>query len=150
MNRVHLGAADPNCAAGMPFDLTGNPCINECSKGMPFDSNGNPCPGSTDYSVYDVQYGGAGGGAPAYEQAAAIQAGNVAAPAVTKFPVTIALPPGPSPRVAVPLSTSIPGSIGLWFTNSSLIAGVPNWEVMIGAAVVASLLGGVFAGKRRR
>lgn len=59
------------------------------------------------------------------------------------------LPPGPSPRVNVPLS---PSSAGMFLTNSSLIGGLPNWLVL-GAGVLAvpllgSLLGG--GGRRRR
>lgn len=41
-----LGAVDPNCDAGMPYDVNGNPCTN-CASGMPYDESGNPCPGTT-------------------------------------------------------------------------------------------------------
>jgi len=69
--------------------------------------------------------------------------------AVSQFPTTIQLTPGPSPRVGVPLSSSIPGSFGLWFGNSSLISGVPNWAVAGMVLVGAMVLGGG-GGRRRR
>lgn len=43
-----LGATDPNCAAGMPYDVNGNLCAGvdpNCAQLMPYDVNGNPCPG---------------------------------------------------------------------------------------------------------
>jgi hypothetical protein len=47
--RSGLGAqADPNCAAGMPYDVNGNLCSGidpNCAQLMPYDVNGNPCPG---------------------------------------------------------------------------------------------------------
>jgi len=143
VNAPYLGAIDPNCAAGMPFDVNGSPCIDECAAGMPYDSNGTPCPApsGTVYTAF---------GTEEYGAAASSGAPPSTKPAVTTFPSTVALPPGPSPRVAVPVSTAIPGSFGLWFTNSSLIAGIPNWEVLGGALAIVSLISGVLGGKRRR
>lgn len=60
------------------------------------------------------------------------------------------LPPGPSPRVNVPLS---PSSFGMWFSNSSLITGVPNWLVLGGGLLAIPLIGGLIGGgggRRRR
>lgn len=60
------------------------------------------------------------------------------------------LPPGPAPRVNVPLSTK---SFGQFFTGSTLLAGIPNWAVLsgvlIGTSIVAGMLGGG-GGRRRR
>lgn len=61
------------------------------------------------------------------------------------------LPSKPAPTVAVPLSTSIPGSMSLFFSGSTLIAGVPNIAVIGGGALLALLLvSGIGGGKRRR
>lgn len=62
------------------------------------------------------------------------------------------LPPGPAPRVNVPL-TSSPSSIGLFLSNSSLISGIPNWLVIGGGVLAIPLLGGLLGGgggRRRR
>ena len=43
-----LGAQDPNCAVGMPYDVNGDLCAGvdpNCAQLMPYDVNGNPCPG---------------------------------------------------------------------------------------------------------
>jgi len=130
---------DPNCAAGMPFDVSGNPCIDECARGMPYDSNGNPCGAS----VYDIQYGSPGvvPTAAGYEHTAA----QPLQPAVTKFPLTISLPGGPSPRVSVPLSSS---SVGMFLSSGNLL-GVPVWEWLAVGAVLL-VLPGLVGGRRRR
>jgi len=60
------------------------------------------------------------------------------------------LPPGPSPRVNVPLS---PSSFGMFLTNSSLVTGVPNWIVLGGGLLAIPLLGSLVGGgggRRRR
>lgn len=60
------------------------------------------------------------------------------------------LPPGPSPRVNVPLA---PSSVGMFLTNSSLITGVPNWIVLGGGLLTIPLLGSLIGGgggRRRR
>ena len=60
------------------------------------------------------------------------------------------LPPGPSPRVNVPLA---PSSVGMFLTNSSLITGVPNWIVLGGGLLAIPLLGSLVGGgggRRRR
>ncbi len=59
------------------------------------------------------------------------------------------LPPGPAPRVNVPL-TSSPSSIGLFLSNSSLIGGIPNWLVIGGGVLAIPLLGGLLGGGGRR
>jgi hypothetical protein len=53
----------------------------------------------------------------------------------------------PSPTVAVPLSTS---TFGLWLESANLVAGYPNWLVLLGAGVVLSIAGAAFSGKRRK
>jgi hypothetical protein len=60
--------------------------------------------------------------------------------AVSTLPGTM-LTPGPSPRVAVPVT-----SFGAWFSQSTLIAGLPNWILL--AAVAVPLLWGS-TGRRR-
>jgi hypothetical protein len=63
-------------------------------------------------------------------------------PGTTVAPTSpnIQLAPGATPRVAY-TSTS-------FFTQSSLLSGVPNWAVMAGAVVLASVLGGSLKGRR--
>ena len=56
-------------------------------------------------------------------------------------------PSRPSPTVAVPLSMS---SIGMFFTGSTLISGIPNIAVLAGGAIALSLVTGMLSGKRRR
>jgi len=79
----------------------------------------------------------------------------IGAPAKTKpgniLPVAagLNLPSRPSPVVSVPLSTSIPGSVGMFLTNSTLISGVPNVAIIGGVVIAAALLLGG-GGKRRR
>ncbi len=58
------------------------------------------------------------------------------------------LPPGPSPRVNVPLSS--PGGFAMWFQNSTLISGIPNWLAIGGGLFAVSMLGNVVGGKGRR
>lgn len=46
---LHGLGADPNCTAGMPYDVNGNLCAGvdpNCANLMPYDVNGNPCPGT--------------------------------------------------------------------------------------------------------
>jgi hypothetical protein len=57
------------------------------------------------------------------------------------------LMPGPSPRVNVPLSSS---SFGMFLTNSTLVAGIPNWALVAGGLLAIPLFGSLFGGGRRR
>lgn len=57
------------------------------------------------------------------------------------------LPPGPAPRVNVPLS---PSSIGLFLQSSTLISGVPNLLVLAGGGIGLALLSSMLGGGRRR
>lgn len=46
---IPMALADPNCSAGMPYDVNGNLCAGvdpNCAQLMPYDVNGNPCPGT--------------------------------------------------------------------------------------------------------
>ena len=58
------------------------------------------------------------------------------------------LPPGPSPRISTtPQSGGSLNSIMNWFTDSSLISGVPNFALIAGGLFALSMFG---SGKRRR
>lgn len=57
------------------------------------------------------------------------------------------LPPGPAPRVNVPLS---PSSIGLFLQSSTLISGVPNLMVLAGGGIGLILLSSMLSGGGRR
>jgi hypothetical protein len=52
------------------------------------------------------------------------------------------LPPGPAPRVNVPLSLSSPSSISLWFSN--------NWPIALGLGAAVLILPGLIGGRQRR
>ena len=44
-----VGMPDPNCSAGMPYDMNGDLCPGvdpNCANLMPYDVRGNPCPGT--------------------------------------------------------------------------------------------------------
>jgi len=69
-------------------------------------------------------------------------------PQVTIAPAAgLNLPSRPSPVLNVPLSAS---SVPLFFGSSTLVSGVPNWELIVGAAVAAMLLSTAFSGGGRR
>lgn len=70
------------------------------------------------------------------------------APQITIAPASgLNIPSRPSPVLNVPLSAS---SIPLFFESSTLVSGIPNWELLIGAAVGAMLLSTAFSGGGRR
>jgi hypothetical protein len=52
------------------------------------------------------------------------------------------LPPGPAPRVNVPLSLSNPSSMSLWFSN--------NMPLVLGLGAAVLLLPGLMGGGKRR
>jgi len=54
---------------------------------------------------------------------------------------------GPSPTVQVPLGAN---SVGLFLEGSNLIAGIPNWEVILGTVALLGIASSFFGGKRRR
>lgn len=60
-------------------------------------------------------------------------------PATVQAATSIATASRPSPVVSVPLSTSIPGSVGLFLSSSNLIAGIPN-VALIGVVGLAAVL----------
>lgn len=75
------------------------------------------------------------------------------APAVRSLPQTSVpmrppgqLPPGPAPRVSYPPSSSAFS----WFSQSTLLTGIPNWGVLAGAVIVLPLIGNIIAGGGRR
>lgn len=76
---------DPNCASGMPYDVSGNPC--------PPAPSGPPGMLDTGYNVPDVTPAPSGSGC-----ISAISGQPVACPGGTS-PGTVTLPPGSSPRV---------------------------------------------------
>lgn len=63
------------------------------------------------------------------------------APSIAVSNVNAQLVPRPSPSVAVPTS-----SLGSWFTESTLISGLPNWTLLAVGVVALTL----FTGGRRR
>ncbi len=111
-------------------------------------------PAPVDTSIYDIEYGGA---APSGETAAQYEAAAAGSP-VSPAPggnlvsaITSAaagMVSRPSPVLSVPLSTQIPGSVGMFLSGSTLIAGIPNVMIFAGLGLgVLLLMGG---GKRRR
>jgi len=69
-------------------------------------------------------------------------------PNITIAPTSgLNLPSRPSPVMNVPLSMN---SIPLFFESSTLVAGIPNWELLIGAAIGAMVLSSAFSGGKRR
>ena len=46
----------------------------------------------------------------------------------------------PVPLAAGPAASSLPAATGSWFTDDSLITGVPNWSIAGGGAVLLTLL----------
>lgn len=116
---VVYAPADPNCTSGMPYDI-----------------NGNLCPGATPMVPKTVPSAGS-----IFDTASSN-------PIPKSNPIYNTLPPGPAPRVNVPLTAS---SVPMYLTNSTLIAGLPNWAVFaglfLGVTMLPSLLSG---GKRRR
>src|SRR5579859_1786715 len=136
--------ADPNCAVGMPYDVNGDPCPDP-NAAVIVSSNSNPyaLPGLTPGPVYPS--GVVNTGSP-------VTSGVFSPPstspiAVSQFPQSAQLPAGPSPRVAVPLTSSSAGM----FLSSGTLLGLPMWEwLALGAAVLIlpGLIGG--GGRRRR
>lgn len=133
----YMDDGDPNCVVGMPYDVDGNPCpgavekVSSCAAGMPYDDRGRPCPGTPAVP--------ASGPGPTYSPGNRV----VVTPGQPKAP-------GPANRVSVPLSLQIPGSVGMFFTNSTIISGIPNFAVIGGGVILISMMGGMFGGKRRR
>jgi hypothetical protein len=99
-----------------------------------------------DPSLYDIMYGGGqvspGVNAPGYLHQAEVQASS---PAVSVLQP--GLPPGPSPRVSMPLSFN---TAGMWLGNSTLVKGWPNWGVILGTVIGVSVIGGLISKRRRR
>jgi hypothetical protein len=108
-----------------------------------------------DYNDPNITYG-TGSGAPDYAPAPSV---GVPRPPSTlpgfTFPANTVsalyppgtLPPGPSPRVNVPLA---PTSVGMWLSNKTILSGVPNWLVLGGGVLAIPLIGGLLEGGRRR
>jgi len=67
-----------------------------------------------------------------------VRTAPISAAALVAAPATQVLS-RPSPVVSVPLSTS---SVGMFLENATLLAGIPNWAVIVGVPVIFSLLFG--------
>jgi hypothetical protein len=107
--------------------------------GTYYDAQGN------DVTGYVQNFGGAKILGPASAQAIAIAEGTDGTTRVPT-PSPAQLPPGPSPRVSVPLSVN---SAGMFLTASSIIPGVPNLVVLLAGAAAATMLLGSAGGRRR-
>jgi hypothetical protein len=106
--------------------------------GTYYDSQGN------DVTGYVQNFGGATVLGPA--SPADVVAAEGLPPTVVRQPSPMQLPPGPSPRVSVPLTTK---SAGMFMTSDSLVKGVPTWMLIAGGAVAFMALSSMGGGRRR-
>jgi len=112
-------------------------------------------PTPPDYTDPNITFG-PGSGAPDYAPAPSVGVPRppTSLPGFT-FPANTVsslypagtLPPGPSPRVNVPLA---PSSVGMFLSNKSLITGVPNWLVLTIPLLAIPLLGNLMGPPPRR
>jgi hypothetical protein len=103
--------------------------------------------GNEEYSSIDPSaYPGSGGSYPAVPNPSPSSSSSGLVSSILNAAGGISAAARPSPTVQVPLSMS---SAGMWFSNSTLIAGIPNWMVAAGLLAGAGLLMSS-GGKRRR
>jgi len=131
-NQNTISCSDPNCTYG------------DCGASGPQVTSGALCLDQSENAVAcadpECTYGDCTGPTAAKKSIM---------PATVQAATSISLPSRPAPVVSVPLSTSIPGSVGMFLTNSTLVSGIPNIAVFgIAAAALLLLSGG--GGKRRR
>lgn len=107
-----VGMGDPNCSAGMPYDMNGDLCPGvdpNCAVDMPYDVHGNPCPGTP------------------------VQPSGTGAPPSPSPVVTAPLPTGPSAPPALAPQGSYLNYQGTWTTSTTKSAN----DIL--QAVIASL-----------
>jgi hypothetical protein len=122
--------APPDSGIQSPYQTYGSPYPDLTPENAPAPSVSVPKPSSGVLSPYQT-YGSI------YNQPNTVSSSGT-------------LPPGPSPRVNVPLS---PSSFGMFLSNSSLMTGIPNWLVIGGGLLAIPLLGSLIGGgggRRRR